>query len=360
MATREKNERLQELFQAKKNVYSISKLNTIDQCLYQAYRTYKLHDRGKNNVYGIMGGRIHDVLESIIHNELTEKDLIPALNNELADLAMLDIDFPKDFKGGTSIRDGWISDMKHFCNHFVRPNGEFTTEELVIYKVNDDRYVQGYIDLIRHNKDGSLSILDWKTSSQFSKDDLLEHGRQLIFYAMAKEQEGYKVRDVAWIMLKYVEVKFIGKARANSKKETEIVKVLSRRKIVSELRRYLENDLEKLGYGEVDIEIMLQIAEESNTLDNLPKEVQDKYSIKPYVRKYNLTDELREETLNYINSVADVFEGLGDKESDWKGVEITKKNSFFCSVLCSHGDKCPYLQKYFDTLQNTSEEEDLF
>ena len=108
-----------------------------------------------------------------------------------------------------------IADMKHFCETFYPPKGKFKTEELVIYHLGrtlnpskdelnkSDRYVQGYIDLIRENDDGTISIYDWKTSTKFSAADLLHHGRQLVFYALAKEAEGYTVKDVAWIFLKY-------------------------------------------------------------------------------------------------------------------------------------------------------------
>lgn len=40
MAKREKNERLQELFKSGAKVYSISKANTINECLHEAYRQY--------------------------------------------------------------------------------------------------------------------------------------------------------------------------------------------------------------------------------------------------------------------------------------------------------------------------------
>lgn len=361
MGQREVDPRLQELYDKGVNLYSISKINTIDQCLYQAYKTYILHQRGKDNVYGIMGSKVHDTLEAIMNDMATEKDLLTALQSELEDMSMLGIDFPKDFKGGTSIRDGWIADMEHFCKNFVKPSGKFITEELILLQLGENRWLQGYVDLIKYNKDGSISIYDWKTSSQFNKETLLEHGRQLVTYAIAKEKEGYKVREVAWIMLKYVEVKFMGKARSNSKNETEITKVLNRRKLVSELAKYIENDLYKLGYGEIDIDIMLSEALINNDMKLLPKEIQDKYNVKPYVRKYEITEEIKQETLDYINKTADLFESLGKNESEWKGLEVDKKNSFFCNCLCSHGHECPFVKKYNDLLElNKTEDEDLF
>ena len=164
------------------------------------------------------------------------------LKSELEDLEMLDLNFPKDRQGGDSIRDSWVADMSHFCSNFTPPKGKFETEQFVLYKVNDDRYVQGFIDLIRKNADGTISIYDWKTSSQFSNADLQHHGRQLVFYALAKQQEGFQVKEVAWIMLKYCEITFLGKARKTSKEKTTLTKVVNRGKIVKELKSYIEQD----------------------------------------------------------------------------------------------------------------------
>ena len=142
IGVREKDPRLQKLFDEGKNVYSISKCNTIDNCEYEAFCTYKKHLKGENGVYGIMGGKVHDKLEEIMNNKATESELITSLKSEIADLDLFGIDFPKDRNGGTSIRDKWIADMSHFCTNFVKPKGNFSTEQLVLYKLNENRYVQ--------------------------------------------------------------------------------------------------------------------------------------------------------------------------------------------------------------------------
>lgn len=369
MAKREKNQRLQELFDAGMNVYSISKCNTINECLYEAYRSYVIHDKGMNNIYGVLGTRIHDKLEEIVQGKSDVKELSSALNQELLDLDMLSLDFPKDFKGGDSIRDNWVADMKHFCENFTAPKGTFTTEELVIYQLSPNRYVQGYIDLIRHNKDGTISIYDWKTSTKFSAADLLHHGRQLIFYALAKEAEGYKVRDVAWIMLKYCVVTFQGKKRANSKAKSEIIKVVNRGKLISELKNHIEFDLSELGYDEIDIEVMLKESLKNNSFDNLPENVKNNYIIAPYVCKYELTDELKRETINYLNQMADKFESLDvDDESQWPPrsfVRLTKDGKekddvFFCANLCGYRNKCVHFKRFKEQWELRKQEEDEF
>lgn len=366
---RERDERIQKLYDENRQVYSISKVNTIQNCLYEAYKTYIEEDRGKNGIYGLLGSKIHDILEGIMVGENTKHDLLPALNSELSDMEMLNINFPKDFNGGDAIKDNWVADMSHFCKNFIKPSGKFTTEELVIYKINEDRYMQGYIDLIKHNKDGTISIYDWKSSTDFKKADLLQHGRQLVFYGLAKEAEGFDVKEVAWIMLKYVKVEFMGKARSNSKKETKLTKIFNRGKLVSGLETHIENDLYKLGYGEIDSDIILSNAIANNDMGLLPQEIQDKYIIKPYVRKYEITEELKKETLDYINKTANIFESLGEDENKWKPRSFTKVNksgneredTFFCNVLCNHRDTCKHIKKFNDLkMINKIDEDDLF
>lgn len=370
IGVREKNKELQKLFDTGKQVYSYSKLSTIENCLYGAYKTYIKHEKGQGNIYSFLGGQMHDVLEGIMNGENTERDLLPAMCKELEDLDMLDISFPKSRDGSDGIRDGWVANMTHFCNNFKKPEGNFTTEDFIILKVDEDHYIQGYVDLIKmvDEKNKVVKIYDWKTSSQFGKEDLIHHGRQLVIYQMAYEQQGYTVDEVAWIMLKYCVIKYMGKKRINSKKDTLIEKVVERKKIVSELAKDIEFRLMQLGYSELDIECMLHEAIINNSLENLPDEVKSRYKISPYVRVYEVTEELKEECLNYINKTSSLWEGLNEEESKYPPRKFTKMSKsgkvsddvFFCLNLCNHKDNCPHVKKHLDTKQNTSEYDDLF
>lgn len=372
MASRAKDPRLQELFDSGKKVYSISKCNTIDECLFEAYNSYILHNKGVNGIYGVLGTKIHDKLEDIIEERSTAAELPDVLNEELQELEMLGLEFPKDFKGNDTIRNNWVADMKHFCLTFVPPKGEFLTEQLFIYKISEDRYVQGYIDLTKLNKDSegnvnSISIYDWKTSTDFKPADLLHHGRQLAIYAVALEAEGYTVKEVAWIMLKYCEVSFIGKKRSNSKEKSAITKVLNRGKLLQELKSYIETDLEELGYDEITIECLIDSALKSNSFDELPEEIKKKYVVKPYVRKYELTDEIKQEAIDYINAQADKFESLNpDNIKEWPPREFTRINgkgnqtedTFFCNSLCNFRNTCVHIKRFNDTKQLEKENKD--
>lgn len=363
MATREKNTELQELFDKGIPVYSFSKLECMHGCLYEAYRTYVLHDKVNQlqNVYSILGGSTHDVLEAITNGEATESDLLPTIEKDLSELDMLDIAFPSD-----SIRDGWVTDMTHFCKTYKAPKGKFTTEEFFLYKSPNGNYLQGYIDLIKHNADGTVSIYDYKTSSMYKGEDIKKHGRQLIVYALGLEQKGFKVKNVAWIMLKYCEVKYVGKKTFRSKEETELSKVIERKNIVKELNDVIISKLEKKGYDEVDIECMMMNARETN---EIPNEVADEFRMIPYVMSYELNDETRQDTMDYIDSTVKMWENLGELEINYPSREFTKtqkngkvvEDTFYCNMLCGYRKVCPHLKKFLDTKENNNtEDDDLF
>ena len=367
--TREIDPRLKELYDKGVPIYSISRIDSINNCLYGAYLTYKLHKKGSNNVYAIMGGKIHDILEGITNGENTEEDLLPAMQAELEDMDTLDISFPKDAKGGDSIREGWITDMEHFCTTYKAPKSKnLSTEELFIYQTSKGYYLQGYIDLQNLKKKG-LDIYDYKTSTLYKGEDLKAHGRQLVIYQMGKEQEDKQVDSVAWIFLKYVDVEFMGYKTAKSKEKTLLTKTIERKKIGTELEKYVERDLIDAGYDEFDTEIYLNEFKKTNKFECLPKEIQTGYKMKPCVLKYEVTDEVKQECEDYINTTIEMWESLGDDVKNYPPRSFTKtqkngkvvSNIFFCTQLCSHGKECPYLRDYLDTLDKTdNEDDDLF
>ena len=364
---RASDKRLEELRASGKTIYSISRLDTINHCLYEAYRTYVLGDRGETNVYAMLGSKVHDVLENIVNGISTESDLQPAVDEELEDIELLGLSFPKDSRGGDAIRQGWIKNMEHFCATYKSPknNGNLHTEELFIYKTPKGNVLQGYIDLYSDNKDGSISIYDYKTSSLYKGEDLKSHGRQLILYALGKEQEGFKVKSVAWVFLKYVNITFMGKKTSKSKNKSELTKTIERRKIAQELCDYVEDDLAELGLDEIEADIILNDFKRANSFDVLPEAIRDRYKMAPAVVKYEITDEVKAECIKYIDDTIEMWEGL----TEYPPLSFTKvqksgkvvEDVFYCAALCGHGKQCPYLKEFFDKKNmDDNVEEDMF
>lgn len=350
MATREMDKRLEEVKAQGKRLYSISKLNTIHQCKYQAYLNYYEHEKQRPNIWACAGSIIHDKLEACLHNEATTSDLKSAIDDELENFSLLDIDFPLDRNGNPSIRNNWVANMTKFAEMFEPWVGNFETEQLVLLPINDHAVMQGYIDVISHNDDGTVDVIDWKTSSQFTGDHLIEAGRQLAFYAMALEAEGLTVRSAKWVMLKYYEATWKLK---NGKFKT---KVGEWRNLAKDLESVVEKKLFELGKDEIDVSCII---DEMIKTNDIPEELKSEITVVPYIREYELTDDVKNETMKYITDTINEYEST----TEWKSCDC-KSNSYFCANLCSYGGKsgkCKYWVDYCETFEKKSDdEEDLF
>lgn len=343
MGEREKDERLKEIWDKGGRTYSISKLNTINQCPYQAYLCYVKKEKGANNVWAVLGGKIHDSIEECVKNGADESIIKAAIQDELENLDILGLDFPLDRNGEPTIRNNWVKNMMMFSENFKTPAGKFETEQLILFPFKENIWMVGYVDAIRYNSDGSLWIIDWKSSSQFTKEHLLEAGRQLIVYAMAKELEGYEVKKVSWCMMKYCVTSW--KLKNGKMKE----KISEWRNLIKDLKSPLEKALKDLKYDDVDIECYMNEALQTNSFDGFPQEVKNKFKTRIYVRDYEITQELRDECLEYLDKSIELYETLGENEKNWKPCNI-EKDLFFCSSLCGYSKKCKYYQEYCEKL----------
>lgn len=370
---RPKDARLKELKDKGETIYSISRLDTMNNCKYEAYRTYILHEHGKDNIYACLGTKLHDTLEKITKGEATEADLLPVMKEELNDMDMLGLSFPKDRNDQDTIRDNWIKNISHFCKTYKAPkNKNLKTEELFIWTSPKGYKLQGYIDLSWIHDDGSISIFDYKTSTKYNGKDIENHARQLILYALGKEQEGYKVKSINWVFLKYAQLSFMGYKTAKSKEKTKIVKDVERRKIGAELSKYIAADMKELGYDELDINIILdKIRKEGYDESIIPEELRKNYIVKPCVVSVELTDESRKDTIDYIEQTIEEWIKLDEtNEQDYPPRKFTRVKSssgeealdmFYCTQLCSHFDKCGYAQDFLNQWQEDDNfNDDLF
>ena len=334
---------LQALYDKGAKVYSYSKLGTIHDCPYNAYLTYIEPRDQCANVYSSLGTVVHDTLEGIIEGKNTEADIKPAIQNALDELDMLGIEFPKTRDGGNGIRDRWVGNMMCMARDYVSPKGKFEVEKLLILKLREDRYLQGYADLIRVLPDGRLQVLDIKTSSQFKEEDLLHYGRQLVAYTLALEQAGFKTCVPAWIMVKYIKVVY---ETGTGKRAKPTEKVLDRCKVGYTLRANVRLKMKAAEYSAGEIEETTQKFTESNDFNDLPVDIRCQYKMTTYVRPYPVTDKLRQECIDYINETADEFEER-KRTGEWPAREIEEKNgqpNFFCTNLCGHRKTCEPLR----------------
>lgn len=327
MSKREKHPKLIELEKQGKTVYSISRLDTFNRCEYDYYLTYILNDRGEDNCYSLAGTRIHNNLEALYNNKIDEEFIKTDFENMLLEFELNGIDFPNE-----KIRENWVKDMTHFVNNVKKINKKAITEQFILYEIDKDMWVQGYIDIIFPDEDGKgLLVGDWKTSSEFKGKRLQEMGRQLLLYAMALESmTNKKVNNTFWYMIKYVNVTWNDKT-----------KMLRRRDWVNGIRSELEKDISKFETDDFIIELLLDKAVADNNLKELPVEIQNKYKIKPAIVWYKPTRKRIEECKKYIVNTIKKIESKGKDENEYININ---NNLFFCNNLCNHRNQCKYRQ----------------
>lgn len=355
MAGREKDSRLEEIRNNGGTTYSISRLNCINQCKHQAYLNYIKQAPKRAGIYGLLGSAAHDKIEECIKGIARTSEIKECILDELENLDMIGIEFPKDRNGNNTIRDNWTKNMLRFAEEFTVPDGDFKTEELLILPLNEKDYMIGYADAIRYNEsNNSVYLIDWKTSSAFTGDHLIEAGRQLIIYKLALEYMGYKVDGCAWCMLKYCETTWKlknGKTRS---------KVSEWRNLIKDMRGVIEKALLQAGYDDMDVDFYISNALSSNSWKDIPEDVRNQFHTDVYYREYEITQDLIDETMKYINDSIKMYESL--TESNATSCDISK-NGFYCSTLCDFGGKtgqCKYWMDYCATFSKEEEDDDIF
>ena len=260
------------------NIYSYSRFTCYEQCELQYFKRYILKEEQRNSIYALAGTSTHEEVEQIQSGELTNEEALEKWRKEMNFYSFLGFDFTTK-----KTELNFVNSIEHFIKNYKSISGDVEIEKEFTLDV-DGYKLRGFIDLLAHNDDGTVSIIDLKTSSKYSKKDLDKHARQLIIYAMAMEQQGFTVKDISWNMMKYCTV--------NGKRGEKVI---------------LRSELEE-GMGFED-----------------------------YIVSYPLNDEVRENTKKWIVSTIHEIEEKDDLFDEWR---MCEGNDFYCSNLCGFCDAC--------------------
>ena len=275
------------------DIWSFSKLSSYHNCAYAWYLTYVLHEKGEDNVYGVLGNSIHDCLESMCKDEMTIEEAKEKFKQDYDMCKFLGMNFPTE-----NTEKKYIYDIEHAFDFFEKPKGRLEEERYIEFEIENKKF-RGYVDLIIFDDEKkTIQVLDWKSSSKFSKKDLESHKVfQLILYSMYLEKEypDYKILNPVFYMLKYARVK---------------------------------NDVT----GRESIRERIDI-------DDTIHEV-----LEPYIVEVQYNDNMKDKLKQYINEVTlDIAFNDEEEESDWyPTVEELRNNTFYCRNLCSHKKKCKF------------------
>lgn len=326
---------LDKIEKAKKNkevLYSFSRLDVANDCLYAYNETYNKSNKGIGNVYASLGLAIHDGLEEFYNtgkNNLSKK-----FEEEYNKTKEDGYNFMSD-----TIEESYMYCMRHYIENFKSDNKNSLQEFPFMIEYKGKKII-GYIDRIvqdtSNEGERTLRIIDYKTSTMYTKSDKKIKGRQLVLYAYAIEQmTGYKVTSVCWDMLKYVKITYKGKTRKTKK-------FFLRNEYVLAWKNEILQELENKGY---DFEEALDIYMECLGKNKMPEEVLDMFEFEDALVEYEYNEETKEELFNYLDTTFDMLLNV----KNWKTKHIKDKN-FKCFYLCNHRETCPALKSYFNNI----------
>ena len=269
-------------------VYSFSRLKLFNECRQAYYLTYILKADKRVNIYSEIGTEIHEILENIQSGkDIDVEKRVEMFEDKVDECEIFGIEFVND-----NIKNKYIENINHCLRNFKPLQGvKFEVEKEISLELEGYK-LTGFIDLIIHNEDGTVSIIDFKTSSKYAKKDLEKNANQLILYGLALEELGYVVRDIKWMMLKYCMVQG---------KRTK--KMIERREL--EDGQEFEDAFVEYPYNEVT---------------------------KMYCKSWVL------ETIEEIESLT--------QYDTWEAKEVNKGTSFYCTNICSVCNKCQALKEY--------------
>lgn len=308
--------------------YSISRLNNFNNCKRAYYYTYIKKKEQDANIYSILGSAVHNDMERMFVSgiDILERK---SFDEEWRKSKLFGIKFMSE-----KVEENYKKDMDMFYKVYNKPEGDFISELGFILKIDNKKYLVGYIDLIEMLKDNSIKIYDIKTSSLFRGDKIKDAGRQLVLYERAmNELYGLNVVENGWIMTKYLQIQ-IGSNKP---------KIISAREWVSKSKVQLKTLLKKEGIESIMIDAMLAKCEAVNNIDILPEKIRNQVSISTYVCKYDITQEVKDECMEYILNTIENIENTDVKNiNEWE----CNVNEFYCRNLCAFSKKhCKHWKK---------------
>ena len=327
-------QKVQELKEQGIEVYSYSRLSSLYNCLYEYKLGYIDHIRGMDNIWTKLGTLIHECVEMIYNGELDVKDFEQKYLLGYQEIINQGYKFPSDV-----IAENMQRNIQHYIYTFKKDNVKTENEKHFLVNIAGI-WMQGYIDKIILHDVGTIDIHDYKTSSKFQSKDLQDKGRQLVLYAYALEQMGYKINNIAWNMVKYVWTSYKQKNGFSKPVLTD------RKDIWNKLQLKLLSFAELEGYSKDEAyQLYLDLA--SDCRKELPDNLKKYFIIEEGIVVYPYSEENKKELIEFIEKSLKLLE----KEKEFKPVKIDKSNSFYCSFLCGQKNRCEVYRQYVESLE---------
>lgn len=328
-----------------KRLWSFSKMNEYRNCTYAYYLSRIKKVPKHDNIYSILGTLAHDINEAYYTQNATKEQMLDMFEEGLDKIKLSKYRFSPDAEKNVKMFDKYSSCVRHFYENFQPVNAKVIREKEVYTNINGHIFL-GYVDQF-HIEDGYLIITDDKTSSIYDKKKIEKEKAQLLNYALAIIQQGYPIDKIKlrWNFIKYANVSYMQK---NGK---EKVGKYERYEIVKKLNTNLRMRLKDYGLTEEEINDKIELANLTNSLDNLPDEVKNAYTISNCYVYVELNTEVIQEFIKEITAVVEEIEQqekIG--EVGFERDKIEENENYWCSVLCGVNSHCKYYKQYLDDI----------
>lgn len=322
-------------------IWSWSKWNCFHTSPYEYFLKYILHKKEDRTdcIYTTTGGIAHDIMERRYTGKLPYEQMIDDFEDGWVtafNIAEMKFDRNSPEKND-KISQKYYENLKHFFMNHTPLKYKPVIEQFVKAKIGDNLF-QGYIDVCFKDDEGNFNILDWKTSSIYKGKKAENECGQLVVYAIGLNQQGVPMDKIhiCWNFLKYVSIQY---EQANGAVKTREVE---RCKIGESLQTNAKMWLKKLGYTD-QVDYYLKLLLDTNDIECLPKEVQEKYIISDCYVYVPLTDELinrwKETIISTINDIELREKDYEETHSDkafWDTDESVEAQSYYFSTLCGY------------------------
>ncbi len=358
-----------------KTLDSWSKYHCYKQDHWEAFLKYILHEKEDrtNGIYAVSGGYCHDIIEKFYKDEIKHEDMIDLYEDSLLTMNIAELKYDRnDSEKNEKIATKYENCIRHFFRNHDVIKKPHRIEHFITIRISEDIVLQGYIDFLftekyqdeNGNERTRIRIVDWKTSTRYTGQKIDAECGQLVIYAEGIRQAlGIPLEDIIceWNFLKYVTVTY------EQKNGTLKDRYIERNSIGESLVNTAKMWLKHFGY-EDDIDSYIDTMILDNTIDCLPSEVRDKFTIKDCYVEVSLNEEKIEELKADIVAVIHEFR---EKEKEYKDTkdemlfwqDVTDADAYRLATLSGYSRKLhkpydAYLKEQEMFQNNTDDEED--
>lgn len=354
---------------------SWSKYHCYKQDHWEAFLKYVLHEKEDrtNGIYAVSGGYCHDIIEKFYKGEIQYEDMIDSYEDSLLTMNIAELKYDRnDSEKNEKIANKYENCIRHFFRNHDVIKQPYRIEHFITIRISEDIVLQGYIDFLFTEKyqdeDGNertrVRIVDWKTSTKYTGQKIDAECGQLVIYAEGIRQAlGIPLEDIIceWNFLKYVTVTY--EQKNGTLKDRHIERNSIGESLVNTAKMWLKH----FGY-EDDIDTYIDMMILDNTIDCLPKEVREKFTIKDCYVEVPLCEEKIEELKT---DIIEVIHDFREKENEYRNTkdemlfwqEVTDADAYRLATLSSYSRKLhkpydAYLKEQEMFQNNTDDEED--